>query len=67
MELVFVFSVVLFQILLIHFLQVVEIVRAFGIYAFVQDKVFALFLCGKSLPAMGTAQSELPGKAVFFR
>ena len=43
-EFVFVFSIVLVQIFLIHFLQVVEIVRAFGIHTFMEDKVFPVFL-----------------------
>ena len=44
-----------------------EIVRAFGIDAFMENKVFAFFLCHKSFPAMGTEQGEQPGKAVFIR
>ena len=67
MKLVFILSVVFHQILLINFLQVVEIVRTRGIHAFMQDEVFPFFFSHKSFPAMRAAKRELFGKAVFFR
>ena len=67
MKFVFILSEVLLQILLIHFLQVVEIVRTLGIHAFMEDEVFPFFFSHKSFPAMRAAKSELLRKAVFFR
>ena len=43
MELIFVFSVAAFEIFLINLFEVVKIVRTFGIDAFVDHKVFAVF------------------------
>ena len=39
-ELVFIFAVILFQVILIHLFEIVEIIRTFGIDALVDDKVF---------------------------
>ena len=43
MELIFVFSVVTFQIFLINLLEVVKIVRTFRVGALVDEEVFAVF------------------------
>ena len=51
MEFIFVFAVILFEVFLIHFFEVMEIVRAFGIDTLVDDKVFAVFFWNKSIPA----------------
>ena len=67
MKFVFILSEVLQQILLINFLQIVEIVRTLGIHAFMEDEVFPFFFSHKSFPAMRAAKSELFRKAVFFR
>lgn len=67
MKFVFILSEVLQQILLINFLQIVEIVRALGIHAFMEEEVFPFFFSHKSFPAMRTAKGELFRKAVFFR
>ena len=67
MELIFVFSVILFQILFINFLQVVDIVRTFGVHAFMQDKVFPLFFCHQSIPAVWAVEGGLPGETVLIR
>lgn len=64
MEFIFIFSVGFFKILSVHFFQVVEIVRAFRIDTFMENEVFAFFLCHKCFPTMRTAQRKLPGKAV---
>ena len=45
MKFVFILSEVLLQILLIHFLQVVEIVRTLGIDTFMENEMLALFFC----------------------
>ena len=50
MELVFILSVVLLQILFVNLLQIVEIVRAVRIYTFMEDEVFRSFLATRELP-----------------
>ena len=67
MKFVFILSVVLLQIFLIHFLQVMEIVRTLGIHTFMEDEVFPFFFSHQSFPAMRAAKSERFRKAVFFR
>lgn len=64
MEFIFIFPVGFFKIVSLHLFQIVEIVRAFRIDAFMENEVFAFFLCHKCFPTMRTAQSELPGEAV---
>ena len=66
MELIFIFAVIFFQILLIHLFEVVEIVRAFGIDALMDDKVLAVFLGDQGVPTMRTAQFYR-GEAAFLR
>ena len=64
MELVFVLAIRLFQVLLIHFLKIVEIVRTSGIDTFMDDEVLTVLFVGKGVAAVGAAQGILPGKAV---
>ena len=45
MKLIFIFPVVLVSVSLVHFLQVVEIVRALGVDTFMENEVLALFFC----------------------
>ena len=52
MELVFVLAVVFFQMFLVNFLQIVKIVRAFGVDTLVYDKVFAVFLMEQRVVAV---------------
>ncbi|MFQ6803639.1 MAG: hypothetical protein ACLRT5_01115 [Lachnospiraceae bacterium] len=56
MEFVFIFPVVLIQVVLVNFLQVVEIVRAFGIDALMEDEVFPVLLGNKSIAAVRAAR-----------
>ena len=56
MELVFIFAVVFFEVVLIDFLKVMEVVWTFGVHAFMDDKVLAVFLGYKRIAAMGAAQ-----------
>ena len=63
-ELIFVFAMLLFQMLLIDILEVMEIVRAFAVNALVDDKVFTVLFVDQCLAAVGAAQGELFGKAV---
>ena len=44
MELIFIFAVILSEVFLIHFFEIVEIISAFGIDALMDEKVFAFFL-----------------------
>jgi len=56
MELVFIFPVSLIEMFWLHFFKVMEIVRAFWVYALMQDKELPVFLWDKSIPAVGTAK-----------
>ena len=65
MELIFVFAVILFELFLIHLFQVVEVVRAFGIDALVDDKVFPVLFGNKSVSTVRAPQ--LHGRETAFR
>lgn len=54
-EFVFVLAISFFKMFLIYFFEIVEIVRAFGIYAFVDDKVFPVFFMYQSISTVGAA------------
>ena len=58
MELVFVFAVVFLQILFVNLFEVVQVVGAFGIDTFVEDKVFAVLFGNQRMVAVGTAQLQ---------
>ena len=60
-EFVFVFAIVFVQMFLIHFLQVVEIVRAFGIHTFVDAEEFTVFLSNEGVAAMRASKPERGG------
>ena len=64
-ELVFIFAVILFQVILIHLFEIVEIIRTFGIDALVDDKVFPFFFRHECLATVGTPKGKLFGEAVF--
>ena len=55
MELVFVLAISFFKMFLIYFFEIMEIVRAFGIDAFVDDKVFPVFFMYQSISTVGAA------------
>ena len=67
MELIFIFTEILFKILFIHLLEIAEIIRAFGIDTFVNDKVFPVFLRDKGMVAVRAAQGVLFGETVVIR
>ena len=67
MEFIFIFTEMLFAVVLIHLLKIVEIIRTFGIDALVKDEVFPVFLMFKSMSAVGAAQGELFRETVFPR
>ena len=56
MEFVFVLAVILLQVFFLHLFEIVEIVRAMGIDAFVDDKVFPVFFGNEGISAMRAAQ-----------
>ena len=47
MEFVFIFAIVFFQMLFINLLKVMKIVRTLGVNAFMDNKVFTVFLVNK--------------------
>lgn len=53
---VFIFSIILLQVLFINPFKVVEIVWAPGIHTFVEDKVFTFLFWDKDTAAVGTAE-----------
>ena len=58
MELVFILAIILFGVIPVHLFEVVEVVRAFRIDAFVEDEVLAAFLGNQSVPTVRTAQFD---------
>lgn len=60
------FSVVLSEVFLIHFFEVVEIIRAFGIDALMDDKVFAFLLGNQGMATVWAAQLHR-GETAFVR
>ena len=56
MEFIFIFAIVLFKILFINLVKVVEVVWTFWIYAFVDNKVFAVFLVNQRVIAVRAFQ-----------
>ncbi len=66
MELIFIFAVIPSQVILIHLFEVVEIVGAFGIHTFVDDKVSAFFLWDKGISTVRAPQFSR-GEAAFVR
>ena len=58
MEFIFVFSVILFEIVPVNFFQVVKVVRAFGVDAFMEDEVPAFFLGGERVPAVRADKAD---------
>ena len=56
MELIFILAEIFFKVLLIHFSEVVEIVRAFGVDALMEDKVSAFFFGDEGISTVRAAQ-----------
>lgn len=56
MEFIFIFPIILVEVILIHLFQIMEIVRTFRVYTFVQDEIFPVFLWNKGIAAMRAAQ-----------
>lgn len=64
-EFIFVLTIILFEIFLIHLFEVVEIVRAFWIDALVEDEVLTFFLGDESIAAVWATQ--LHGREAAFQ
>ena len=58
MEFIFIFGVILFKVIFIHLFEVVKVVRASGIYAFVEDEVFAFFLWDEGIAAVRASEFQ---------
>ena len=61
---IFVFPIILFEVCLVHVLQVMEIVRTVWIYTFVENEVFALFLRYESVPAVRAQHTNRSGNEI---
>lgn len=57
-KLIFIFAVVLFEILFIDFFEIVKIIRTFWIYAFMNDEMLPVFLRNESVTAMRTPKFQ---------
>ena len=58
MELVFIFSVSLIEMFWLHFFKVMEIVRAFWVYALMQDKELPVFLSNKGVTTVRAGETN---------
>ena len=67
MEFIFVFSVAAFEIFLINLFEIVKVVRTFGIDAFVDHKVFAVFYVNQRMVTVRAFQGVGLCKTVFIR
>ena len=65
-EFIFIFAMLLSKVFFIHLLKVMEVIGALGVGAFVNDKVFPVFLMDKGMPAVRTAQAEGREAVAFF-
>lgn len=63
-KLVFIFAIVFVEVFLINLFKIMKIVRAFGIDAFVEDEVLAVFLVNECIAAVRAAQGIVFVKAV---
>ncbi len=66
MEFVFVFAVVLLQILFVNLFEVVQVVGTFRVHTLVKDKVFAILFRDQRMVAVGTAQLHGRKAALFW-
>ena len=58
MQFVFIFTMVLIQMFFINFFKVVQIIRAFRIYTFMDDEVLAVFFVNETVVAMRAFQDS---------
>ena len=67
MKLIFIFSIVFFQIFFIYLVKIMKVVRTLGIDAFMDDEMLPLFLGNKDVETVRTPESCVPGKTTFLR
>ena len=67
MELIFIFAVVFFEIFLIYFLQIMQVIRAFVINTFLYNKVLAVFLGDQCIATVRTPKLKRGKPAVLWR
>ena len=65
MEFVFVFPIVLIQVVFINFTKIVKIVRTLGVHTLMDDEVLAVFLWNKSISTVWASEFD-GGKTAFF-
>ena len=58
MEFIFIFAVILFEIVFIHLFQVVKIVRTLGVDTLMEDEMFPLFFGDEGVPAVRTDKTD---------
>ena len=63
-EFIFVPAKIFPEVFFIDFIEVMEIIGAFWVHAFVDDKVFPLLLVGECIATVGASQGVEFGKAV---
>ena len=56
MEFIFIFAIVLVQMLFINLFEVIQIIRTFRIYTFMDDEVFTVFLVNTGASHAGQVQ-----------
>ena len=61
-QLIFILAII--QIGLIHFFQVVKVVGAFWVHAFMDDEMFTILLTGQRMGTVRTLERKDPGKTV---
>ena len=66
MELVFIFTIVFIQMFFIHLFEIMQIIRAFGIYTFMDEEMLAVFFMNETVVTMRAFQNGSFRKTVIF-
>ena len=67
MELIFIFTIILCEICLVNFFEVVKVVRTFGIDAFMDNEVFPVLFGNQGVAAMRTSRLNRCLRGVLLR
>lgn len=67
MKLIFIFAIVFFEVFFIYLLQVMQVIRAFGINTFVYDEVLTVFFGNQRVGAVRTTKLKGSKSAVLRR
>ena len=67
MKLIFILAVVFFEIFLIHFLEIVEVVGTFGVHALVNDEVLSILFRNQGVVAVGTFERQFFTETILVR